>query len=924
MTTQLTFLGWDAPPIQSLCNWLLKHAGTNSVLDLSNKTIVLPSASGIKHLQQALVEETTSRNLAILPPKITTVGGLPEQLYPHKPPASESFQHLAWVSAIRDVAINNGLKTLLPAMPARQNHHAWQQIAKTIATVHRELYGEGLAFSDMVDHCQRQGASHETLRWQELQLVQDAYFALLDQHKVWDLQSARVIALKNNELSVESSRRFVVAGCTDLSATFRGFLAAISNQTEFIVFSPQQFAHGFDDVGCLIPAEWDATIPSVPVSQVQLASDPNHQCELVLDTITGLPEDVTSCDILITTPDANDEKQIVRQLHRHDVAATVPTGQSLSDTKPVVLVQGIRDYLADSNFDALSNLLRHPDVSNYILPNKSITATLRELTQYHEERLPLNDSDIRSLAKRYPALASAVDRIHDWTKTLNQVETAFQCHDALINLLTAVYGELTFDRETDISQINSIKSIAQHSIELATAYDQLEQDVTLIEFLTQLLESLDSLSIPPTPKTDAITISGWLDAPWSTQPYVILTSVNEGIIPTTSNTELFIQDETRIALGLLNNQRRLARDAYALALLRHSRNLTVISKRTTYQGDPLPISRLLLHGPIEQQARLVKQFSSGEVTMGRNRLNDLATIHPLSPLEVEISPYKPESISVTSLRSYLSCPLRYYLAHVLRLKSTEDSSRELSPLTFGNLVHNVLYQFGVSECKNSIDKDEIFEFLKTAATKEFRRNYGKSGYPAVRLQLEQIYLRLSAFASWQARWRADGWVIQEVEYNAPEPVPVLEDYPECKIHGRIDRIDYHPAKSTYAIFDYKTSESSDSPEASHKSSRPPGWSDLQLPMYRHLARGLTKDASILLGYISLGKELGKVGAQFATWDEATLLNADQTAVDVIRAIHNGDFSELSDNIDVKFDNYAELLGRTTLDHPGVKITGVSS
>ena len=924
MTAQLTFLGWDTPPIHSLSNWLVTRAGTDSILDLSEVTIVLPSANGVKHLQQALIEDATSRNLAFLPPEISTVGGLPEQLYPHKSPASESFQHLAWVSAVKDVGNSNRLKTLLPVLPARNNHHAWQQIAKTIANVHRELSGETLAFIDMVDHCQQQGLSHETQRWQELQLIQDAYFALLDQHQVWDLQSARVIALKNNEISVESSRRFVVAGCSDLSATLRGFLDAISNQTEFIVFSPQDFAHGFDGVGCLIPAEWDATIPSVPMSQVKLAGDPNHQCELVLDTIAGLPEEVSTADVLVATPDASDQNQIVRQLLRHDLATSVPTGKSISETKPVVLVQAIRDYLCDSNFDALSNLLRHPDVGKYILPTQSITSALKALTRYHEDRLPLNDSDIRSLANRYPALASAVDSIHRWTRTLTRVGTALQHHEGLINLLTAVYGELTFDRDTDIAQINSIKSITQHSIELATAYDQLELEVSLVEFLGQLLDSLAILSIPSTPKADAITISGWLDAPWSTHPYVILTSVNEGIIPTTSNTELFIQDQTRMALGLLNNQRRLARDAYALALLRHSRHLTAISKRTTTQGDPLPISRLLLHGSIEQQARLVKQFSSGEVTRARHRLNDQATANPLPPLEIKIAPYKPESISVTALRSYLSCPLRYYLAHVLRLESTEDSSRELSPLTFGNLVHNVLYQFGDSGCKDSIDEEEIFEFLKAAATKEFRRHYGKSGYPAVRLQLEQIYLRLSAFASWQAQWRADGWIIHEVEYKVTEPVAVLEDYPECKIHGRIDRIDYHPAKSEYAIFDYKTSESSDSPEASHKSSRPPGWSDLQLPMYRHLARGITRDAPILLGYISLGKELAKIGAQIASWDEATLFDADQTAVDVIRAIHNGEFSESSVSLDVQFDSYAELLGRTTLDHPGVQITELPS
>ena len=95
-------------------------------------------------------------------------------------------------------------------------------------------------------------------------------------------------------------------------------------------------------------------------------------------------------------------------------------------------------------------------------------------------------------------------------------------------------------------------------------------------------------------------------------------------------------------------------------------------------------------------------------------------------------------------------------------------------------------------------------------------------------------------------------------------------------------------------------------------------------MYRHLAKEVTQDAPILLGYITLGKELTDVGAKFATWDEELLADADQTAVQVIKAIHNGEFLENKDDIPVKYDQYAELLGRTTLDHPGIEITEVSS
>ena len=158
--------------------------------------------------------------------------------------------------------------------------------------------------------------------------------------------------------------------------------------------------------------------------------------------------------------------------------------------------------------------------------------------------------------------------------------------------------------------------------------------------------------------------------------------------------------------------------------------------------------------------------------------------------------------------------------------------------------------------------------------------------------------------------------IIEAEYNASDPVIILDEFPECKIHGRVDRIDYNPQTKTYAIFDYKTSESADSPEKAHRSSNEPGWADLQLPMYRHLCREITAEKRVTLGYITLGKDLTSVGAQFANWDPTTLKHADKIAVDVIQAMRNGDFSQANQNVVETFDNYASLLGLTTLDHPG--------
>ncbi len=67
------------------------------------------------------------------------------------------------------------------------------------------------------------------------------------------------------------------------------------------------------------------------------------------------------------------------------------------------------------------------------------------------------------------------------------------------------------------------------------------------------------------------------------------------------------------------------------------------------------------------------------------------------------------------------------------------------------------------------------------------------------------------------------------------------------------------------------------------------WVDLQLPLYRHLIRSLDIKDNVRLGYIVLPKDVSKVGELWAEWDEETLAEADDVALQVAEAILNEEF-----------------------------------
>ena len=86
-----------------------------------------------------------------------------------------------------------------------------------------------------------------------------------------------------------------------------------------------------------------------------------------------------------------------------------------------------------------------------------------------------------------------------------------------------------------------------------------------------ILGEMAGEGIPPPADPDAIELLGWLDLPLDDAPAALVTTFNEGWIPSVSTADALLPNRLREALGLMHNDRRLARDAYFVALLCASR-----------------------------------------------------------------------------------------------------------------------------------------------------------------------------------------------------------------------------------------------------------------------------------------------------------------------------------------------------------------
>jgi ATP-dependent exoDNAse (exonuclease V) beta subunit len=314
----------------------------------------------------------------------------------------------------------------------------------------------------------------------------------------------------------------------------------------------------------------------------------------------------------------------------------------------------------------------------------------------------------------------------------------------------------------------------------------------------------------------------------------------------------------------------------------HARDhVAIVLNRLSVQGDPQIPSRLLLALPPEQLGARVDWLLDSKEP---ENLPSVQSRWPVRQGQSEIPIPLPDpnlgvsAMAVTDFKLYQECPYRFYLARVCRLKPMDDDRLELRADGFGNLIHDVVDGLKGSPVATSIDADQVAKWLLARLDNVARKRFGVVRSPALMIQIEQARARLKAFAILQAKRAAEGWDIIETEVKIPIEAGIRIG--SMPLHGRIDRIDFHESSGRWAILDYKTSDMVADPKRHFDTDLGPV--DFQLPLYRHLVRGLNRpiQGPIELGYIALSKSIGEIKIAMAEFSDEQLAQSDRRAREI--------------------------------------------
>lgn len=928
MGIQRHFLGWKRPALPAACDFLLRKYAVLNDCDLSSVIVVVPGSRAGRRLLEILVHQAEAKRLLLSPPQIVTEGQLPELLYePQRPLAPILVQQLTWLRALQQMP-SAALRPLVPHPPAADDPLRWLELAEMFRRQHAEFAADAIDFGEVLKRSPRWEGFTETERWQTLVKLQRSYLDQLDALELWDAQTARLVAIQKKE--PKTDRDVVLLGMVDANTALRRMLDFVAPRVTALVIAPQDLSSQFDDYGCLIPEAWQKLPLNLRENQMERVDGPAEQAGAVVDWLRELNGRFAADEIIVGVADEALVPQLQREISQQGLTPRWVEGKKVAESAPFRLLEVAARYAERRRFADLAACVRHPDLYEWLqgqLRKKSLPKDLLTILDSHyESRLStwIDGSDLSAeqeqeqeqddVARGLFALVSTLESLFaDWPAEPQPVRVWMQLAQ---QLLKSVYGARVVDKFEPSGRylLHCLEEVQGSLLNLAELPERLQPTLTLVDAVALALQPLASAAIAPPADFTAVEILGWLELPLDDAPALIVTTVNEGFVPKSQRSDAFLPDALRKELGLQHDDRRSARDAYALQVLIHSRHeLKLIAARRNTNNDPLAPSRLLFAGDSEVVAqRALRWFSPPPSTPPRpNLLAPRGKIPLHSQLPVPLPDPQDwgqrvneilQKITVTQFKAYLACPYRFYLGHVLRLQAHSDQAAELDALAFGNLIHDVLQEFGREEkIRRSTDPNKLRKYfddrLDAVAAERCRPRHARA---AVRVQIEQARLRLRAFADWQAQRAEAGWqIVYSEDFGEQLTMQWTVDGSPVGLRGRIDRIDYHPGSRSLCILDYKTGDTAKNPDAVHRFRG--AWVDLQLPLYRHLYQSLelpigdVREHGLELGYITLPKDPDGTCARIAEWGEAELLEADERARFVIRSIRDGIFWPMNED-----------------------------
>ena len=699
-------------------------------------------------------------------------------------------------------------------------------VAERFIALRATLVEAGLDFEGVSEHPEtKQLNEREQCRWQALAALECKARELLAKDGLSDPADLQLSALRVARPR-EADWHLVMACVPDFMPALTRLIEHAPHCDILVQANPDE-AGSFSSFGLPLPEKWAKCPIPLPDDALVLAETPAEEAKRI-DAFLSQKQPVTPSGLCLGILNRETMPALTTRLEEHGVTVFEPEPVALSSQPPALALIALEALLKEPTPRNLCRMLTLPEI-----PSSCGTdyATLRsEYDQIQEAHCPSTLEDFLAFSGETSdgqptALRTFLVNCKQWASALreNPVKGAR-------SFLSKLYEHAQLDPETHPLACATFEALRE-------LFDELDEmrvspSPTPRECEELLLRRLRAIKLNPARTHADCAYEGRQEILWSPAPVLIMAGLEEGIFPDTTFDDAFLPNDFRRRLGLRSDQTRLARDAYILSTavaMRQPENLCLLCSRTNARGEWLKPSRLFFQCTPEQRKRRAKAFFS----LPDKHASSIQEVSSALAFKTNPASWRTATItrvSASDIRLFLTSPLEYWLASVLRLRDTDLPSEDLSRAVLGTIVHDVLSHLrDYEESEPSILAHKLCEQLD----RHFAMRYGDFPEAALLIGKKMARARIVSAVDTESASRRAGWQTLYTEKNI-QNVPRTIQGKTLILHGRIDRIDRNTRTGAWRIIDYKTASSGADPNGVHYSKN--AWKDFQLPLYRLLVR----------------------------------------------------------------------------------------
>ena len=390
----------------------------------------------------------------------------------------------------------------------------------------------------------------------------------------------------------------------------------------------------------------------------------------------------------------------------------------------------------------------------------------------------------------------------DWDKS---IEAALKNCSQLIIIIKNYLNKDKNSNLVSLEYLFRFNELFNELIRLNLEYQHIKDIPSLFSVYKELLttETLDFQGEP----LQGLQVMGMLESRVLDFETVIISGVNEGILPSGKSNNSFIPFDVKLENKLPTYKEKDAVYTYHFyRLLQRAKNIYILYNTEADVLTGGEKSRFITQLELEDIHNIKHQIIAPQVPVIEPKLN---IIEKTDDIINKLKAVAEKGFSPSSLTNYIRNPIDFYYQKILKIKAFDEVEETIAANTLGTIVHNTLEDFykPLVGTMLSVDiikslKKDIVKIVTHHFTDIYKEGDINTGKNLIVFEIAKRYV--SNFLDLEMKALKAGNEIKIVAIESENLVSI--DIPELdfpvKMTGKVDRVDEYNGMTR--IIDYKT------------------------------------------------------------------------------------------------------------------------